>query len=90
MIKMFKGFKKLKREYGDKIKLGAVIEQDERMILRIVKPNRMEITPKEGIDLKELHIEFITKMSKSIKYRLLYNQFNIWVDEEKGVVVLSR
>lgn len=87
---MFRGFKNLKKKYGDKIKTGAIVDEDDRMILRVVNINRMEITPKKGVDLKELHIEFITKMSKSIRYRMFYNRFNIWVDEKKGVVVLSK
>jgi len=79
-----------RKKLKDKIKAGAIIDEDDRMTLRFVGVNRMEVTPKEGVDLKDLHIEFITKMLKSVKYRILYNSFNIWIDEEKGVVVLSK
>jgi len=77
--------KKLKEE----IDKGTIIDEDDKMVFRVISAKRIEVTPKNDLSLEELQIMFIKRMDTP-KYRRFYNSFNIWIDNDKKVLVLSR
>lgn len=82
-------YKQMRKQIHEWVDTQQTIDEDDRMILKMITPTKLHVIPKDGVHLKELQIEFIKKMDTP-RYRRFYNNFDIWIDEEKNVLVLSK